>query len=108
MVAADLPGGLLIYAAGEGEDATHDVIHIGRQLMVEKMDLSGSMDQIMGRIKSIAEHVRSRRRQFDKTLACSLITCHWTLDFNHMLPLSPSSDPIPWRKRVLGSDTGHT
>jgi 5-methylcytosine-specific restriction enzyme subunit McrC len=59
VVANRLPGGLLIYAAGEDEPAVHEVVHIGRRLEVITLDLRGDPDLILGRIQQVAQRVRS-------------------------------------------------
>jgi 5-methylcytosine-specific restriction enzyme subunit McrC len=57
-VAADLPGGMLIYAAGEGEPITHQVVHIGKELEVVALDLSAPPDQILTQLDRIASRIR--------------------------------------------------
>ena len=55
-----LPGGLLIYAEGESVDtATYTVRHSGKQLQVSTLDLSGSLDQVLGRVRQIADSIAS-------------------------------------------------
>jgi 5-methylcytosine-specific restriction enzyme subunit McrC len=60
-IAADLPGGLLIYAAGETDDATHRIVHAGKTLRVVTLDLEGSPDDILGQIDGVADEVRQLR-----------------------------------------------
>lgn len=60
-VAADLPGGLLVYAAGEGEYADHRVTHLGKTLEVVLLNLSGKPSEILTEIKEIAVRVRRLR-----------------------------------------------
>jgi 5-methylcytosine-specific restriction enzyme subunit McrC len=62
-VAADLPGGLLIYAAGEGEPARHDVVHIGKQLEVVTLDLAGPPDEVLTQMREVAGRVRRMRAE---------------------------------------------
>jgi 5-methylcytosine-specific restriction enzyme subunit McrC len=62
-VAADLPGGLLIYAAGEGEPAVHRVRHAGKALEVVTLDLSGDPDAVLRQIAGVAERVRELRNR---------------------------------------------
>lgn len=63
-VAADLRGGLLIYAKGEEEPRHHDVVHIGRTLRVEALDLEVSPAGILRQIDGIAGFVqRSAQRE---------------------------------------------
>ena len=59
--ALDLPGGLLVYAQGEAEPATHKVRHAGKRLEVAAVDLSGSPAQLLARIGELAEQVRALR-----------------------------------------------
>ena len=57
--ALDLPGGMLIYAKGESEPVTHQVRHSRKQLEIAALDLSGSLDEILNRVKDIADRVRA-------------------------------------------------
>jgi 5-methylcytosine-specific restriction enzyme subunit McrC len=61
VVAADLPAGLLIYAAGEADDVVHDVVHIGRRLVVRTLDVSGSPEQSLTSIDGLAEQIEAMR-----------------------------------------------
>ena len=56
--ALDLPGGLLIYAQGEQEPATHTVRHSGRRLEVAALDLSGALEGTLARVRDLAQRVR--------------------------------------------------
>jgi 5-methylcytosine-specific restriction enzyme subunit McrC len=60
-VAGDLPGGLLIYAAGEGEPAAHRVARLRKTLDVIHLDLSGDPGLILGKIRQIGERIRRLR-----------------------------------------------
>ncbi len=60
-IATGLPGGLLVYAAGEAEPASHEVVHAGKELHVTALDLSGSPDKILAQIGGVAAHVRHLR-----------------------------------------------
>ena len=60
--AVDLPGGLLIYAHGEREPATHTVRHSGRRLEVAALDLSGSLDGTLARVGDLAQRISGLRR----------------------------------------------
>jgi 5-methylcytosine-specific restriction enzyme subunit McrC len=62
-VASDLPGGLLIYAAGEDEAATHEVVHVGKRLDVVTLDLAGNIEDVLGQINGVAGRVRRWRRK---------------------------------------------
>ena len=57
-VATDLPEGVLIYAAGEGEPGVHHVRHLGKCLKVLALDLSGSPREVLGHIASVAAQIR--------------------------------------------------
>jgi len=59
-VAANLPAGLLVYAAGEGDPATHVVDHAGKTLHVVALRL-GDRDAIDEQIDALAERVRAMR-----------------------------------------------
>ena len=70
--ALDLPGGLLIYAQGEAEGATYDIRHTCKQLEVVALDLSGSLEEILERVKAIAHRIeflrdRARHLHLEKT-----------------------------------------
>ncbi len=57
-VAADLPGGLLIYAAGEGDPATHEVVNAGKRLEVVALDLAGEPDAVLAQVALVAGRIR--------------------------------------------------
>ncbi len=61
--ALDLPGGLLIYAHGEAEEAVYRVNHAGKRLEVAALDLSGSIDDLQTRIDELANRVRTLHRE---------------------------------------------
>lgn len=61
-VAAGLSTGLLIYAAGEGEPATHEVVEVGKRLEVVTLDLSSEPPALLAAIGELAESVRRMRR----------------------------------------------
>ena len=61
--ALDLPGGLLIYAKGEADTATYVVRYAGKRLEVFALDLAGSLDQIIARVKTLACRIESLRDQ---------------------------------------------
>ena len=53
--AVNLPGGLLIYAEGEKvDDTTYTVRLSGKQLRVYVLDLSGSLGDVLGRVRKLA------------------------------------------------------
>lgn len=59
--ALDLPGGLLVYAQGEAEPASFHVRHADRRLEVIALDLSGTLDAVLGGVDRVAEQVRRLR-----------------------------------------------
>ena len=59
--ALNLPGGLLVYAQGEAETASHRVRHSGKRLDVVALDLSGTLDEVLGRVDYVAARVRALR-----------------------------------------------
>ena len=60
--ALDLPGGLLIYAQGEPELATHTVRYSGRRMEVAALDLSGDLEGALTKIRDLAQRVKGLRR----------------------------------------------
>ena len=60
-VASGLPGGLLVYAAGEGEPVRHEVVRIGKELEVMTLDMSGSPEEILRTVDDVASVVRRQR-----------------------------------------------
>ncbi len=61
VTAADLPGGLLIYAKGEAEPAIFTLRGSGRRLEVVALDLSGTLDEVLERLGEIKASVRALR-----------------------------------------------
>ena len=59
--ALDLPGGLLIYAEGEATEATHHIRHSGKRIEVTALDLSGTLDEVLARVKVLADRIRQLR-----------------------------------------------
>ena len=59
--ALDLPGGLLVYAKGEADITTYHVRRSGKRLHVAALDLSGTLDQIVKRVDTLADRVRALR-----------------------------------------------
>lgn len=55
--ALDVPGGLLIYAKGEADTAKYRVKHSGKLLEVVALDLSGSLEEILERVKDLAHKI---------------------------------------------------
>lgn len=58
VVAADLPSGLLIYAAGEGNEAIHQVVHLGRRLELATLDLAGTPADVLAQISEVAKRIK--------------------------------------------------
>ena len=61
VIAANLPAGLLIYAAGEAEPVIHEVIWLGKRLEVASLDLEGDERSILNQIKLLADRIRQLR-----------------------------------------------
>lgn len=59
--ALNLPGGLLIYAQGEADAANYQVRHCGKMLDVAALDISGTLDDVLARVRTIAGRVCARR-----------------------------------------------
>ena len=66
VTALDLPGGLLIYAQGEGETATYTVRNSHKRLDVVALDLGGPLDVVLAKVNEIADQIRVLR---DEALA---------------------------------------
>jgi 5-methylcytosine-specific restriction enzyme subunit McrC len=61
-IAADLPCGLLVYAAGEGEPITHEVVEVEKRLEVVTLDLSGGPDEILEQVRVVADRIHEIAR----------------------------------------------
>lgn len=61
VTAANLPGGMLIYAKGEANTGCYKVRHCGKVLKVAALDLSGSLDAVLGRVKELAKDIEALR-----------------------------------------------
>lgn len=59
--ALDLPGGLLVYAKGEREPATYTIRNSGKRLEVTALDLSGTLEKVLERVRLVAEKVARLR-----------------------------------------------
>ena len=55
--ALNLPRGLLVYAKGEVDTAEYTVRHAGKHLEVAALDLSGPLDDVLDRIRRIADRI---------------------------------------------------
>jgi 5-methylcytosine-specific restriction enzyme subunit McrC len=56
-IAAGVPGGLLIYAAGEADRITHRVAPAGKELRVRSLDLQGQPEEILAQVKELSWEV---------------------------------------------------
>ncbi len=61
-IAANLPSGLLVYAAGEAEPAIHRIPHAGKTIEVAALDLSGPPQSVLAEVSRIAERVQAHRQ----------------------------------------------
>lgn len=61
--ALNLPGGLLIYAKGEADEVSYHVRHSGKRLEVAALDLSGPLDDVLARVRDLANKVRKLREE---------------------------------------------
>lgn len=59
--ALDLPCGTLIYAKGEADEVVHKVRHSGKSLEVSALDLSGTLEDILARVKKLSYRIRKMR-----------------------------------------------
>ena len=59
--ALNLPGGMLIYAKGEGKPRVHEVRHLGKRLVVEALDLEQELDGVLGEVKLLGRRIRELR-----------------------------------------------
>jgi 5-methylcytosine-specific restriction enzyme subunit McrC len=57
--ASGLPSGLLVYAAGEGKPATHDITLAGKLLHVRSLGLGGDLVALRAEIHQLATLVRT-------------------------------------------------
>ncbi len=58
VTALNLPGGMLVYAAGEADSVAHEVRHSGKRLGVATLDISGTLDEILENVSNLASRVR--------------------------------------------------
>ena len=61
-IAADLPSGLLVYAAGEDEGGTHRINNAGKTIEVTTLNLTGAPEDILAEVTCLAEQVRAHVR----------------------------------------------
>ena len=62
VTALDLPGGMLVYAEGEARRGEHIVRRSGKTLDVESLDISGDLEEVLGRVSRIADRVHELSR----------------------------------------------
>lgn len=60
--ALDLPGGLLVYAQGEAMPVSYRVRSANKRLDVMALDLSGSLEDVLERVKMVATRIRELRQ----------------------------------------------
>ena len=61
VTALNLPGGLLVYAMSKTEQGTYIVRHAGKRLKVAALDLSGTLDDALVRVRDLAGTVKALR-----------------------------------------------
>lgn len=61
--ALKLPGGLLIYAQGDAKVEEYSVKYTDKVLEVAALDLSGSLEDVLDRVKDIACKIKSLRKE---------------------------------------------
>ena len=61
--AANLPSGLLVYAAGEEAEAVHEIKHAGKRVEVATLDLTGTPDEMLAEVGRLAATVTAHRRR---------------------------------------------
>ncbi len=59
-IATDLPEGLLIYAAGEGEPFRHEVVNLGRTLEVVTLDLTATPASLLDQVPAIVGRIETQ------------------------------------------------
>ena len=57
--AADLPSGLLIYAAGEDKPGAYKIKHTGKTIEVASLDLRGTPEAILDEVRRLAGRVKT-------------------------------------------------
>lgn len=56
-IATGLPGGVLVYAAGEGEPFTHRIVNVAKEIEVFTLDLSGEPAAVLQQISMLADRL---------------------------------------------------
>ena len=57
VTALDLPGGMLVYAEGAAQEVDHEVRHMGKRLVVTTLDISGTLDEVLKRVRLLAVRI---------------------------------------------------
>ena len=60
--ASNLPNGLLIYAEGEADAGTYTVRYSGKRLGVAALDLSGTLGEVLQRVRALADRITNFTR----------------------------------------------
>lgn len=68
-IAANLPGGLLIYAKGEAAPTVHEIIHTGKRLEVLALDLEQEPDGLLLQVDAIASRIGDLRKEAEDARA---------------------------------------
>ncbi len=63
ITALRLPSGMLIYAKGEEEPVIHKVTDSGKRLEIETLDLSGTLEEVLDRLRHLAQKVKALREE---------------------------------------------
>ena len=66
VTALDLPGGLLVCAAGAAgaaDEASYAVRHSGKRLEVATLDLGSTLEIVLRRVKCVAGKIRKLRKE---------------------------------------------
>ena len=67
--AADLPSGLLVYAAGKDTPGTYKIRHAGKTIKVASLNLEGAPEDILREVRGLAACVRAHRHEQPARLA---------------------------------------
>jgi 5-methylcytosine-specific restriction enzyme subunit McrC len=60
-LATNLPGGMLVYAAGEAEPTVHCIPGANKELDVVTLDVSGSSEEVLARVGALARRIEEWR-----------------------------------------------
>ena len=59
--AADLPSGLLVYAAGERDTGDYKIKNSGKTIEIASLDLNGTPKDILAEVRCLAGRVKAHR-----------------------------------------------